>query len=184
MSDAAEDFDVIVVGTGFASSFFLVEHLRRCGPRARILVLERGPRESHLVQLERRRVDPGAARRPSTAFVNKHPTKQWVTTLAFGGNSNCWWACTPRFLPEDFTMASSFGVSESRPISDSCRNTLPSFLMETTSGSPGSVIGLASVLGKSTGTPTVKSGAVIMKMTSSTSMTSTSGVTLISWEGA
>ena len=38
----------------------------------------------------------------------------------------------------------------------------------------------AAVFGRSTGTPTVSSGAVIMKMTSSTSMTSTIGVTLIS----
>src|SRR5687768_11666884 len=41
-------------------------------------------------------------------------------------------------------------------------------------------IASALVLGRLTGTPTVSSGAVIMKMTSSTSMTSTIGVTLIS----
>ena len=39
---------------------------------------------------------------------------------------------------------------------------------------------LAWVFGRSTGTPTVISGAATMKMISSTSMTSTSGVTLIS----
>ena len=42
------------------------------------------------------------------------------------------------------------------------------------------VIGGAWVCGRSTGTPTVKSGAATIKTTSSTSMTSTSGVTLIS----
>ena len=39
---------------------------------------------------------------------------------------------------------------------------------------------LAWVFGRSTGTPTVISGAATMKMMSSTSITSTSGVTLIS----
>ena len=43
-----------------------------------------------------------------------------------------------------------------------------------------SSIAEASVLGSSTSTPTVRSGAEIMKMISSTSMTSTKGVTLIS----
>ena len=38
----------------------------------------------------------------------------------------------------------------------------------------------AAVLGRSTGTPTVISGAETMKTISSTSMTSTNGVTLIS----
>jgi hypothetical protein len=38
----------------------------------------------------------------------------------------------------------------------------------------------ARVLGRSTGTPTVNSGAVTMKTISSTSITSTKGVTLIS----
>ena len=41
----------------------------------------------------------------------------------------------------------------------------------------------ASDLGSSIGTPTVSSGAVTMKMMSSTSMTSTIGVTLISLIG-
>ena len=56
----------------------------------------------------------------------------------------------------------------------------PSLLTVMTVGSFGSLIGGASVCGRSTGTPTVSSGAVTMKTTSSTSMTSTSGVTLIS----
>jgi hypothetical protein len=41
-------------------------------------------------------------------------------------------------------------------------------------------IGLARLSGRSTGTAAVSKGAVTMKMISSTSMTSTSGVTLIS----
>ena len=59
-------------------------------------------------------------------------------------------------------------------------NTAPSRLTVMASGSFGSLIGGAWVCGSSTGTPTVSSGAVTMKTTSSTSITSTSGVTLIS----
>src|SRR3546814_16046600 len=59
----------------------------------------------------------------------------------------------------------------------------PSQSIHTTTGSCGSESFAASVFGRSTGTPTVSSGAVTMKMTSSTSMTSTNGVTLISLIG-
>ena len=52
-----------------------------------------------------------------------------------------------------------------------------------TSGSSGSTMELALVFGRSTGTPTVSSGAVTMKTISSTSITSTNGVTLISLIG-
>ena len=48
----------------------------------------------------------------------------------------------------------------------------------------GSVSVVARDFGRSSGTPTVSSGAVTMKMTSSTSITSTIGVTLISARGA
>ena len=53
----------------------------------------------------------------------------------------------------------------------------------TVSGSLSVFSGLASVFGRSTDTPEVISGAVTMKMISSTSITSTSGVTLISASG-
>ena len=55
--------------------------------------------------------------------------------------------------------------------------------MVMTSGSSGLVSVCALVFGRSTGTPTVRSGAVTMKMMSSTSITSTNGVTLISLIG-
>ena len=51
------------------------------------------------------------------------------------------------------------------------------------SGSCGLVISAALVFGRLSGTPTVSSGAVTIKITSSTSMTSTIGVTLISASG-
>jgi hypothetical protein len=47
----AEDYDLILAGTSFASSFFLLEYLARAKSDARILVLERGQAHPHKWQL-------------------------------------------------------------------------------------------------------------------------------------
>ncbi len=108
-----EHYDLIVVGTGFASSFFLSEALRRLGPRARILVLERGARHTHGEYLRERtrllRESLGQALIPPAG-------KSWLFLLAFGGGSNCWWANTPRMLPADFELHSRFGVGRDWPV--------------------------------------------------------------------
>ncbi|MDY6921358.1 MAG: hypothetical protein SV765_14225 [Pseudomonadota bacterium] len=96
-------FDLILVGTGFGSSFFLQRYLQRAPAHSRVLVLERGARDSHGWQVENLRnssVDTAAT------FVNNHPYKRWRHTVGFGGGSNCWWACAPRFHPEDFQLRS------------------------------------------------------------------------------
>src|SRR5712671_3705866 len=77
-------------------------------------------------------------------------------------------------------MALSLGTSSSTPISVFCRNSCPWRLTEIVSGSLSWSRLLAWLWGRSSGTPTVRSGAEIMKMMSNTSMTSTIGVTLIS----
>lgn len=108
-------WDAIVVGSGFASSFFLLEYLRAAPANARILVLERGRRFSHAWQVEHRRhsdVDP-----ESTYRRLGRPDKVWNFTIAVGGGSNSWWACTPRFLPEDFRLRSLHGVGRDWPVS-------------------------------------------------------------------
>src|SRR5215472_13295458 len=63
-------------------------------------------------------------------------------------------------------------------------NTSPSRLRLMITGFFGSVSSAARDFGRSSGTPTVNSGAVTIKMTSNTSITSTIGVTLISASGA
>jgi choline dehydrogenase-like flavoprotein len=35
---------------------------------------------------------------------------------AFGGSSNCWYGCTPRFLPADFQMKKLYGIGNDWPI--------------------------------------------------------------------
>ena len=77
-------------------------------------------------------------------------------------------------------MARSCSTRPESSTSVSCRKTLPSGFTLMVIGSLSWLIGAAAVLGRSTGTPTVISGAATMKMISSTSITSTMGVTLIS----
>jgi choline dehydrogenase-like flavoprotein len=107
-------YDLILAGTGFSSSFFLLEYLARAPRTARVLVIERGWRESRGWQLQHRRV----SRIPhETTFRSSGlPTKEWRFTLAFGGGSNCWWGCAPRMLPADFRLRTTYGVGDDWPI--------------------------------------------------------------------
>lgn len=108
----ADKYDVILVGTGFASSLFLYRLLQR-KPELRVLVLERGERHPHAWQLANR----GMLERLSEAsIVNQSPAKAWPFTLAFGGGSNCWWACTPRMFPDDFELRTRYGVGTDWPV--------------------------------------------------------------------
>lgn len=107
-------FDVVLVGSGFASSFFLLSYLERARPDARVVVLERGWREPRPWQLSARRV---SRIDPATTFERRgNRAKRWPFTLAFGGGSNCWWACTPRLMPSDFALKTRYGVGEDWPV--------------------------------------------------------------------
>ncbi len=105
-------YDLILVGSSFASSMFLYEYLRHAKPDARVLVLERGALEEHRWQVEHRHEVHG---RHKSSFVNRSP-KGWFFRLAFGGASNCWWACVPRMLPEDFELETRYGVGADWPL--------------------------------------------------------------------
>jgi choline dehydrogenase-like flavoprotein len=109
----AGSFDVILVGTGFASSFFLHRYLARAEPSVRVLVLERGQWHEHAYHLANDAELDAAAKR---SMRNRTPEKQWIFRLAFGGCSNCWWACTPRMLPEDFRLRTLYGVGQDWPV--------------------------------------------------------------------
>src|SRR4051812_18494474 len=98
-NEAAGNFDLILIGSSFASSFFLHRYLEGAAPSARILILERGEFRDHRWQLAHRSDLEQQAR---TSYAGEGSAKPWVFRLAFGGSSNCWWACTPRFMPEDF----------------------------------------------------------------------------------
>ncbi|MBY8975353.1 GMC family oxidoreductase [Rhodobacteraceae bacterium NNCM2] len=111
----SSDYTAIVVGSGFASSFFLHRFLEHAGDDVRILVLERGPMMDHADQIARVPETPldGAGLVVSRGAAGK----TWRFSVGFGGGSNCWWACTPRMMPADFEMRTRYGVGEDWPIS-------------------------------------------------------------------
>lgn len=106
-------FDLVVIGTGFASSFFLHEYLQHAPADARVLVLERGGRQTHDWQVENRRY--GEIDQAGMYQGRGRDRKKWTFTIAFGGGSNCWWASTPRMMPADFRLQSLYGVGRDWP---------------------------------------------------------------------
>jgi choline dehydrogenase-like flavoprotein len=106
-------YDVIVVGTGFAASFFLMRYLERAPPNAKVLVLERGDTDTKAWQLQNRRSSSIA---PEEVFVNSNPEKLWLTSPGFGGNSKCWFGGTTRMMPGDFQLKSRYGVGVDWPL--------------------------------------------------------------------
>jgi choline dehydrogenase-like flavoprotein len=115
-------YDLVVVGSGFASMFYLHGILKSRVPPKRILVLERGARLSHGQYLKRQvAAYPESETKQAGSsgdrfFINRTPGKPWNARIAFGGGSNCWFGSTPRMLPDDFKMKSRFGVGQDWPI--------------------------------------------------------------------
>jgi choline dehydrogenase-like flavoprotein len=110
----SERYDVAIVGTSFASSFFLMRYLEHAPATARVIVLERGGPDPKAWQLANHR---DSSIEPEAVFVNRTPEKAWLVSPGFGGNSKCWLAGTPRFMPGDFKLRSRYGVGEDWPIS-------------------------------------------------------------------
>jgi len=108
-------YDLIVVGTSFASAFFLLRYLERSPPGVRVLVLERGGPDDKAWQLQHRRTSSIA---PKEVFENLNPgRKEWFTSPGFGGNSKCWAGGTTRMMPGDFQLKSRYGVGLDWPMS-------------------------------------------------------------------
>lgn len=112
MAADLESYDLIAVGSSFATSFFLLG-VTRLRPSARVLVLERGEMVSHAEQARR---DGEMQQVEGASYVNRTPGKPWSFRIAFGGTSNSWWACTPRMTPEDFELRSRYGVGTDWPL--------------------------------------------------------------------
>jgi choline dehydrogenase-like flavoprotein len=106
-------FDLIVIGSGFGSLFFIEGFLKK-HPAARVLVLERGRRHSHAWQLANGR---NSAIAPETTYRREPSHKPWNFTIAVGGGTNCWFGQTPRFHPNDFRVRTLYGVSQDWPLS-------------------------------------------------------------------
>ena len=77
-------FDLIVVGSGFGSLFFLDGYLRK-RPKARVLLLERGRHHSHAWQLEHA---TNSDVLPDSTYRRESGHKPWNFTIGLGGGTN------------------------------------------------------------------------------------------------
>jgi choline dehydrogenase-like flavoprotein len=109
-----DHYDVVIVGTSFASSFFLLRYLEHAAPATRILVLERGNDDTKAWQLANRR---NSSIDPDEVFENETPQKLWRMSVGFGGGSKCWLGGTTRMMPGDFQLKSRYGVGFDWPVS-------------------------------------------------------------------
>lgn len=115
-------FDLVVVGTGFASSFFLKKYLEK-RPNDKILVLERGgffSTKYRINEASKKALGEvnyiSSPTHPASLYHNEGG-KLWFFDPNFGGGSNCWTGCTPRFMPSDFQMKTLYGKGQDWPIS-------------------------------------------------------------------
>ena len=119
-----DQYDLILVGTSFASSFFLKKYLeKKKGSNAKILVLERGNYFSHPERLKNSRSKAfgdnsfiSSLGGGQKTYTTNNSDKPWIFDPNFGGSSNCWTGCTPRFMPSDFKINTLYGVGQDWPI--------------------------------------------------------------------
>lgn len=109
-----DHYDVVVVGTSFASTFFLLRYLEHAPKRVRILVLERGRDDTRAWQMAHRR---NSSFESADVYQNDNPLKDWFTSPGFGGNSKCWMGGTTRMMPGDFQLRTRYGVGWDWPVS-------------------------------------------------------------------
>lgn len=104
---AGEHYDIVVIGAGFDSAFFLHQFVRR---KARVLVLDWGRHNTHDWQLER-----GA--NCNIRDEDSYSGRPWNYTIGLVGGTNCWFGQTPRFHPNDFRLKGHYGIGLDWPIS-------------------------------------------------------------------
>ena len=113
-------YDLIVVGTGFASTFFLKQYLSKAPTTTKILVLERGHLFPWAERVKERRGEETAYAKlnplPDDTYQNFNPEKDWNFSVGYGGSSNCWSGCTPRFMPSDFKTKTLYGIGNDWPV--------------------------------------------------------------------
>lgn len=111
-SALSDSYDVVTVGSGFGSLFFLKGFLQR-RPKARVLILEWGRFNSHQWQVENQRNSDIS----EEEVLENRSGKPWIFTIGVGGGTNCWWGQTPRLHPADFEMQTRYGVGQDWPLS-------------------------------------------------------------------
>ncbi len=86
---------------------------RELPPQTRVLFVEKGQRHTNAERVAKR--GQFGAETFNLTNTSGHP-KEWIANSTFGGNSNCWWACTPRFHPDDFRLNTRHGVGLDWPL--------------------------------------------------------------------
>ena len=107
-------YDLVCIGTGFATSFFLKRFLEKSKKNVRVLVLEKGANKSHQWYLDRH--DKYLEYNSGGAFITDSPKDMWSFNIGFGGGSYAWLGMTPRFQKNDFLMHSKFNQGVDWPI--------------------------------------------------------------------
>jgi choline dehydrogenase-like flavoprotein len=108
---ADDHYDVVVIGSGFGAAFFLHDFIKR--RKARAVVLEWGRRNTHEWQIEHE----ANSDIEDEKTYKSNSAKPWNYTIGLGGGTNCWFANTPRFHPNDFKLKSFYGVGLDWPLS-------------------------------------------------------------------
>lgn len=109
-------FDIIIVGSGFSSIFFMKKWLEK-RPSSRVLLLERGERKDINWQIKNRRNNENVFDEDNVIKRTGIDSQHWPHTIGFGGGSNCWGANAMRMHPTGFKLKSLYGVGEDWPIS-------------------------------------------------------------------
>jgi choline dehydrogenase-like flavoprotein len=110
-------YDLISVGTGFASSFFLKRFLEKSKKNIRVLVLEKGTNRGHQWYMDHHKHH--LANGKNGLFINytEGYNKSWTFNVGFGGGSYAWHGVTPRFDKNDFKLKSRYNYGVDWPIS-------------------------------------------------------------------
>ncbi|MEE9389440.1 MAG: GMC family oxidoreductase [Paracoccaceae bacterium] len=106
---AGKHWDIIICGSSFSAMFFALG----LAPHLSVLFVEKGGHQPHDDQIQGRI----AGLEDFDHNNQSGQPKDWVAHSLLGGNSNCWWACTPRFHPSDFRMRSLYGIGQDWPVS-------------------------------------------------------------------
>ncbi|HDZ56705.1 MAG TPA: GMC family oxidoreductase [Pseudomonas xinjiangensis] len=106
-----QHYELVVIGSGFGSSFFLTEALKHIS--GRVLIIEWGDFYPWAWQIE---TQASSLIKPEATYSNQGE-KPWNTTIALGGGTNCWYSQTPRLHPSDFATKSLYGIGNDWPIS-------------------------------------------------------------------
>lgn len=104
-------YELIVIGSGFGSCFFLTEALKHISGRA--LIIEWGDFHPWSWQIQ---AQSSTTVKPESTYENRGE-KPWNTTIALGGGMNCWFSQAPRLHPHDFKTRTRYGVGQDWPLS-------------------------------------------------------------------